>query len=116
MKTKFLGVFLMMWAMIGLEAGAQHTANAKKVLLPRPLRRSAGVFAHGILPLQELLPQQHQEQDGGRRSARHGAVGDAQGDRQDLPHRALPPPPLAQGEGAAHGAGAHPRQRGRRKT
>ena len=33
MKTKFLGVFLMMWAMIGLEAGAQHTANAKKVLV-----------------------------------------------------------------------------------
>ena len=31
-------------------------------------------------------------------------------------HRTLPSPPLAQGEGAAHGAGAHPRQRGRRKT
>ena len=26
------------------------------------------------------------------------------------------PPPLAQGEGAAHGAGAHPRQRGRRQA
>ena len=32
-------------------------------------------------------------------------MGNAQGDRQDLPHRTLPPPPLAQGEGAAHGAG-----------
>lgn len=28
----------------------------------------------------------------------------------------LPPPPLAQGEGTAHGAGAHPRQRGRRQA
>lgn len=46
----------------------------------------------------------------------HGTVGDAQGNRQDLSHRTLPSPPLAQGEGAAHGAGAHPRQRGRRKT
>ena len=43
-------------------------------------------------------------------------VGDAQGDQQDLSHRTLPPPPLAQGEGAAHGAGAHPRQRGRRQA
>ena len=46
----------------------------------------------------------------------HGTVGNAQGGQQDLSHRPLPPPPLAQGEGAAHGAGAHPRQRGRRKT
>ena len=74
------------------------TMNGGYMDLPRPLRRSAGVFAHGILPLQELLPQQHQEQDGGRRSARHGAVGDAQGDQQDLSHRTLPPPPLAQGK------------------
>ena len=43
-------------------------------------------------------------------------VGDAQGNRQDLLHRPLPPPPLAQGEGTAHGAGAHPRQRGRRQA
>jgi hypothetical protein len=34
----------------------------------------------------------------------------------NLSHRPLSSPPLAQGEGAAHGAGAHPRQRGRRKT
>ena len=79
------------------------------------LRRTAGVSAGGVLLLPTLLPQQHQEQDSGRRPARNSTLGDAEGDHQDLSRRTLPSTPLEEGNGSAQGTGCHPRQHGRRK-
>ena len=79
-------------------------------------RRTAGIFAPGVLPLQELFSQQLQEQDCGRRSARHGALGNAQGDPHDLSCDSVPSSPLAQGEDLPTVQGHHPRQHGRQKA
>ena len=62
------------------------------------LRRTAGVPSGGVLLLPALLPQQHQEQDRGRRPARNGPLGDAEGDPQYLPRRPLSSPPLEKGD------------------
>ena len=51
-----------------------------------------------------------------RRSARHGALGNAQGDPHDLSCGPVPSPLLAQGRGASHGTGHHSRQHGRQKA
>ena len=77
------------------------------------LRRAAGVPAGSVLLLPALLPQQHQEQDRGRRPAWNGPLGDAEGDHPDLSRRTLPSPPLEEGDGSAQGTGCHPRQHGR---
>ena len=77
------------------------------------LRRVAGVPAGSVLLLPAILPQQHQEQDCGRRPARNGPLGDTEGDPRHLPRRTLPSTSLEKGNRSAPGTGRHPRQHGR---
>lgn len=53
----------------------RKTHERKRMAPDFAWRRTAGIFACGFFPLQELFSQQLQEQNRWRRSARHGAVG-----------------------------------------
>ena len=96
--------------------GRRKTRERKCMAPDFAWRWTAGIFACGVFPLQELFSQQLQEQNCRRRSARHSPVGNAQGDPHDLSCGSVPSPPLAQGRGTAYGAGHHPRQHGRQKA
>ena len=96
--------------------GRRKTHERKCMAPDFAWRRPAGIPARGVLPLQELFSQQFQEQNRWRRSARHGALGNAQGDPHDLSCGPVPSSPLAQGRGTAYGAGHHSRQHGRQKA
>ena len=96
--------------------GRRKTHERKCMAPDFAWRRTAGILARSVLPLQELFSQQLQEQNCRRRSARNGALGNAQGDSHDLSCGPVSPSPLAQGRGSAHGAGHHPRQHGRQKA
>ena len=100
-----------------LNSRRRRKTHERKCMAPDfAWRRTAGILARSVLPLQELFSQQFQEQNRWRRSARHSPVGNAQGDQQNIPDGTVPSPPLAQGRGSAYGAGHHPRQHGRQKA
>jgi len=96
--------------------GRRKTHERKHMAPDSAWRRTAGILARSVLPLQELFSQQLQEQNSRRRSARHGALGYSQGDPHDLSCGPVPSPPLAQGRGSAYGTGHRPRQYGRQKA
>ena len=100
-----------------LNSRRRRKTHERKCMAPDfAWRRTAGILARSVLPLQELFSQQLQEQNSRRRSARNGALGNPQGNSHDLSCGPVPSPPLAQGRGSSYGTGHHSRQHGRQKA